>query len=108
MRLKRTGLVAIPLVVMAISAGPRATRAAAPPDPAALLRQYCVTCHSERLKTGGLTLEGLDPSNVGRDVETWEKVVRKLRLGTMPPLGARRPDQSAYDGAIEWLETRLD
>src|SRR5690349_21180956 len=96
MTLGRTGLVAIALAFSAVGTRPRATSAAAPPDPSAMLGQYCVTCHNQRLKTGGLALEGLDPSDVGRDADTWEKVVRKLRLGTMPPLGARRPDQAAY------------
>jgi mono/diheme cytochrome c family protein len=105
MKLVRVALVALTLVVTAVASRPRA---AAPQDPAAMLRQYCATCHNDRLKTGGLTLDGLDPSEAGRDAETWEKVVRKLRLGTMPPLGARRPDQAVYDNAIEWLETRLD
>jgi mono/diheme cytochrome c family protein len=96
------------LTACAISLTPRAPQAAAPANPDATLRQYCVTCHSQRLRTGGLSLEGLDAVDVAHDAETWEKVVRKLRLGTMPPLGARRPDRAAYDDAIEWFESRLD
>jgi hypothetical protein len=74
----------------------------------ALLRQYCVTCHNERLKTGGLTLESMDLATVSANADTWEKVVRKLRAGSMPPIGARRPDEAAYASLIEWLETELD
>jgi len=96
------------LTACAVVLTPRAPQAAAPANPDATLRQYCVTCHSQRLKTGGLALEGLDAVDVAHDAEIWEKVVRKLRLGTMPPLGARRPDRATYDGAIEWLESRLD
>src|SRR5262245_45048698 len=73
-----------------------------------LLDQYCVTCHNTRLKTGGLTLEGLDVDHVAADAATWEKVVAKLRLRVMPPLGARRPDEATYDQLTSWLEGQLD
>src|SRR5688572_16707956 len=61
----------------------------------ALLKQYCITCHSDRARTGGLSLENLDLANPGAHAETWEKVVRKLRAGLMPPTGAIRPDRPA-------------
>src|SRR5215831_18610190 len=70
--------------------------------------QYCVTCHNARLKTGGLVLETAALDRVSEDPATWEKVVRKLRLGVMPPLGARRPDRAAYDRMIASLESELD
>ncbi len=76
--------------------------------PRALLDQYCVTCHNERLKTGGLVLDKADPTNVSIDAETWEKVVRKLRAGAMPPVGLPRPDQATMEQFIETLETSLD
>ena len=47
--------------------------------------KYCQVCHNDRLKTGGLSLQQMDPSQVSRSPETWEKVVRKLRAGMMPP-----------------------
>jgi len=55
-------------------------RAQAPP-PTALLDQYCVTCHSEKLKTGGLSLQAANLSDIAKGAETWEKVIRKLRVG---------------------------
>src|SRR5215467_1022501 len=58
----------------------------------ALLDRYCVTCHNGRLKTGGLALDTADPSDVGRNTELWEKVIRKVRAGMMPPPG--RPASS--------------
>ena len=68
-----------------------------------------MTCHNERLKTGGLALDQLDVANVRRDAETWEKVVRKLRVGAMPPRGARRPDSDRVQRRLSrWLEGRLD
>ena len=56
-----------------------------------LLDQYCVTCHNQRLKTANLTLDKLDPANVAAQPESWEKVVRKLRAGMMPPSASRGP-----------------
>ena len=58
----------------------------------AILDRYCVTCHNPRLKTAGLTLNAIDLANVAGSPEIWEKVVRKLRAGAMPPPGAPRPD----------------
>ena len=74
----------------------------------ALLDQYCVTCHNERLRTADLTLDTLDVDNVGRAPEVWERVVRKLRAGVMPPLPRPRPDAATYDVFTGWLEAELD
>src|SRR5262245_24236685 len=58
-----------------------------PLAPRALLDRYCVTCHNEKLKTAGLTLDSMDVANVAARADVWEKVIKKLRLGTMPPAG---------------------
>jgi cytochrome c551/c552 len=76
--------------------------------PQALLNQYCVTCHNEKLKTGGLALDKLDLDRIGANAETWEKVVRKVRAGMMPPAGARRPDRKALDAFAGAVEGALD
>src|SRR5262249_49240456 len=70
--------------------------------------KYCVTCHNQKLKTAGLTLDTVDPSSVGPDAEVWEKVVRKLRAGMMPPAGRPRPDKPDIDGFVSALEEQLD
>ena len=87
--------------------GPGAA-AAAPSPQRLLLDRYCVTCHNERLQTAGLTLDVLDVDDVAERPDVWEKVVRKLRAGLMPPMGRPRPDREAYDGFASWLEARLD
>ena len=74
----------------------------------ALLNRYCVTCHNEKLKTGGLVLTALDPDNVGSQAEVWERVVRKLRARAMPPRGMPKPDEATYDGLLAHLESSLD
>jgi hypothetical protein len=78
------------------------------PAQRALLDQYCVTCHNQRTQTGGLSLDRLDLVRVTENAETWEKVVRKLRAGLMPPSGARRPDPSSSEAFTVWLEGELD
>ena len=74
----------------------------------ALLDQYCVTCHNDRTRRANLTLEKLDLTTVGDNPQLWEKVVRKLRAGVMPPPGMRRPELTAYNGLTEWLEGQID
>ena len=91
-------------VMRAQSPPPGATTA----DQRARLDQYCVTCHSERLEVGGLSLQDLDLNNVADHAEVWEKVVRKLRAGSMPPQPRPRPDAETYDGFRTWLEAELD
>jgi mono/diheme cytochrome c family protein len=73
-----------------------------------ILDRYCVTCHNQRLQTGGVTLQSTDLSRVAEHSDLWEKVVRKLRVGTMPPQGAPRPDRATADALSEWLEGELD
>ncbi len=74
----------------------------------ALLDQYCVTCHNERLKVADLELDAIDLSNVGEHAEALEQVVRKMRAGAMPPSPRPRPEKSVYDGFRTWLEGALD
>ncbi len=76
-----------------------------------LLDQYCVGCHNDRALTGGLSFQRLDLTVVGRDVgetATWEKVIRKLRTRSMPPLGRPRPSETAYASLATYLENRID
>jgi hypothetical protein len=73
-----------------------------------VLDQYCVTCHNQKLKTAGLMLDKLDLANASGDAATWEKVVRKLRAGMMPPAGMPRPNAVAYEALIVSLESELD
>ena len=73
-----------------------------------LLDQYCTGCHNERLRTAGLSLAALDPRHVANDAPTWEKVVRKLRTGAMPPVGVRRPDRATARAFVSTITTELD
>src|SRR5271170_3666705 len=85
-----------------------ACSASTDPSQREILDKYCVTCHNQRLKTGGLTLDTLDLGKVPAQAEVWEKVVRKLRSGTMPPAGMPRPDPATYKNLATWLEAQID
>jgi hypothetical protein len=79
------------------------------PDPqTVLVRQYCAGCHSERGKSGGLSLASFETATVVEHAEITEKMIRKLRAGMMPPPGARRPDPQALVALADALETRID
>ncbi len=102
----------IPSVVAAVNAAGQPQVPAAPSRDASSLRpvvdRYCVGCHSARVKAAGIVLEGMDGAMVAHDPAVWEKVVRKLRSGAMPPQGLPRPDPATYDALAGWLETTLD
>ncbi|HWV93712.1 MAG TPA: DUF1592 domain-containing protein, partial [Vicinamibacterales bacterium] len=74
----------------------------------ATLDRYCVTCHSDRLKTAGLTLESIDTANIAGAPDVWEKVVRKVRVGMMPPQGSPAPDAASRVALVSWLTGELD
>ncbi len=85
-----------------------AQETSSPASQQADLDRYCVSCHNTRLKTGGLSLEGLDVAQPAADAATWEKVVRKLRSRMMPPAGAPKPSDASYDALVAHLEGALD
>ena len=91
--MRRAGIPAAAALIASAFAGQQP----APDQPQrALMNQYCVTCHNQKLKTGGLELDKLDLAHVASDAETWEKVVRKIRAGMMPPAGAARRSTSPF------------
>jgi len=73
-----------------------------------VITTYCASCHNQRLKTAGLALDRLDLDDIAGSAETWEKVVRKVRGGLMPPAGARQPDARTRDAFATSIETELD
>ncbi len=74
----------------------------------ALVDKYCVTCHNARTLSGNLSLAGVDAAKPGEHPEIFEKVIRKVRAGLMPPAGMPRPERATLDGFAGNLETRLD
>jgi hypothetical protein len=74
----------------------------------ALINQYCIGCHNDKLKTGGLSLETFSAENVSQNPEIWERVLHKVRARYMPPAGLPRPDEKAYQSLVYYLEKSLD
>src|SRR5215470_15253492 len=77
-------------------------------DHRALLDQYCVTCHNQRAKTANVMFDAMDLADVSKNGEIWERAVRKLRGGMMPPPGARQPERASVESLAAWLENALD
>ena len=79
-----------------------------PENPRAFLDTYCITCHNQKLRTAGLTLDTLDVTQPGSAPEVWERVIAKLRAGSMPPPGRQRPDAATYHSIAVSLEDAID
>jgi hypothetical protein len=113
--MKRTFFICGIVLTALVAARSRAVGVQRPTVPAptataqqALVQQYCITCHNERSKQGGLSLENQSLATAADHPEVWEKVVRKLRAGVMPPPGVRRPPLAEYEGLRDWLEAEID
>src|SRR5579884_340803 len=98
----------VPCVLVLVAFLPVRAQQASSPTPRAVFDTYCVTCHNQKLRTAGLTLDTLDASNPASNPETWEKVIGKLRAGSMPPPGRPRPDAATYRAVAAALETSID
>jgi len=102
----KIGLAALSAAAALWGQTPRPAAASAEPPP--LVNQYCIGCHSDRLKTGGITLAMLDLVHPGQTAELAEKVIRMLQAGLMPPAGIPRPKPDAVKLFLASLETRID
>ena len=116
-------LVTTAALALGLAAPPPAAAQSELTEHRALLDRYCVTCHNTAMVTGagdpasplvaqlrsvGLTLDTLDLSDVGAHAADWERVVRKMRGGVMPPAGRPRPDDAEAGRFLDWLEGELD
>src|SRR6185503_2120138 len=99
--------------VLALCAGGAGASGQAPSAAAidagqSLVKTTCVGCHSDRTRSGGLSLQSFDLATAGEHSETAEKMIRKLRAGQMPPPGGRRPDEAALASLASVLEQQAD
>ena len=85
-----------------------AVSAPVPAPDSAFLTQYCAGCHNDRVKAGALSLDRSDPAAVDGHGDVWEKVVRKLRTGMMPPDGVPKPPTASRAAFSTALEAALD
>ena len=108
------GGIAVVVAAASLQAAPpsaASAQAATPPDPSrTFLDTNCVACHNSERRTANLALDAdaLDPREAPQHADVWEKVIRKLRTGAMPPVGRPRPDTSAVAEIVSYLETTID
>ena len=93
----------------AIAAAPSVyTPMVTPADHKHMLMQYCTACHNDKLHTASMSVVPLDPENLQHDDATWEKILRRLSLGEMPPKGMPRPPKEQINDFTKWLAASLD
>jgi mono/diheme cytochrome c family protein len=95
---------AVRIVDAGIPTGPDAT----PADRKALLTRFCAGCHNDKLKVAGWSVSPLDAANLQAHDAVWEKILRRLSLGEMPPKGMPRPPKEQIDNFTHWLAASLD
>lgn len=103
-----TALIGFAAVLSAAPATPSNTAPAAGEAQLAVMKQYCIGCHNNRVKNGSISFEGITPDSIAQEPEHFEKAVMKLRGRVMPPPGAKQPDQKTVDSLVSYLETTLD
>ena len=101
-------VVTLPIVKTHSQGAPSVSIETSPSSSEALLKRYCITCHNNVMRRGNLLRDQLDVEQPRQDPQTWEKVVRKLRTGMMPPSGAPRPNRATLDRFATDVEDRLD
>src|SRR4051812_33656087 len=79
-----------------------------PADHRATVQKYCIGCHNERTKAGGLALDEMDYENLPAGAAVWEKSLKKIRVGMMPPPSAAQPDAATRTELMSWITTTLD
>ncbi|HEX3877490.1 MAG TPA: DUF1587 domain-containing protein, partial [Bryobacteraceae bacterium] len=99
------GLLCLPETIVRIA---HTQSPAVPTVASGVVHQYCVGCHNGKVKAGGFVLDSILSDPVGQHSDDWEKVVRKLRVRHMPPMGMPRPDEKTYDAVVGSLAAQLD
>ena len=79
-----------------------------PDDHKHMLMQYCTACHNDKAKTAGMSVVPLDANNLPANQDTWEKILKRLSLGEMPPKGMPRPPKEQITAFTSWLAKSLD
>ncbi len=80
----------------------------APANVGKVLDAFCVSCHGPAKRKGKITVHDLDGRlSIGHDVERWEKVLKMLRNGEMPPEEAKQPSDAERKAVVNWIEAGL-
>jgi len=104
----KTKLLLAGLMATAALSGFQQAPRTTPQTAKATFDQYCVGCHNDKTKTANFSLEKVDLTIAGDHPEVWERVIRKMRAGMMPPPGMPRPPLATYEGVRDWLESEVD
>ena len=92
----------------AISPESAASPSVSPATLTEVVQQYCVVCHNDALLTGNMSLQRFNVENAADEAETAERMIRKLRMGMMPPPGIPRPAGDTLQVLMETLEATVD
>jgi mono/diheme cytochrome c family protein len=92
----------------ALQTQPGASAIPATPAAREVIDKYCIACHNQKLRTAGLALDTLDVTKPSANAEVWERVIARLRAGSMPPQGRPRPEAATYLKVASGLEAELD
>ena len=106
--LATAGVLAVAAALFELPAPATAQTAPAPADHQQFLTRYCQGCHNDRAKTGGMSVQPLKLDNLAANDETWEKILRKVSLGEMPPATAAKPPKESLTEFASWLSSSLD
>ncbi len=72
------------------------------------LKQHCIDCHGADESKGKFTLHELSDNFEADGAEQkWEKILRMIESGEMPPEDAEQPKEAKRIEVIRWIETRL-
>jgi hypothetical protein len=74
----------------------------------AFLNQYCGYCHNDQTKSGSMSLSKLDLVHIAKNGDLPEKMIKKVRVGLMPPPGMPRPKPAVMHAFAASLETAID
>ncbi|HEV7222476.1 MAG TPA: DUF1592 domain-containing protein [Pirellulales bacterium] len=104
------------ILLLLVATGPAAACAAEGPPAVSpgrsvlekFVESHCIDCHDQAARKAGLDLNDLLATDLARNAEAWEKVIRKLTARQMPPNEAPRPQEREYDAVVSWLESSLD
>ncbi|WP_298189184.1 DUF1592 domain-containing protein [Novosphingobium sp.] len=71
-----------------------------------MLADYCSRCHNDFDHVAGLSVEGLKADDIatGRNAETWEKILRRVAAGEMPPHSKKQPEPALRADFVNWLD----
>jgi len=71
-----------------------------------MLDTYCSRCHNDDDKIAGLSVADLKASDIasGRNAEAWEKILRRVVEGEMPPHSKKQPDPALRADFVAWLD----